>query len=398
MSSPVVFSSGGRAFLFGAKWGTPPTPKALRREAGAAAKRDQARFVAFRPRPAQYALAAPSSGERPRLTRSWYSAAATLADGVKGTILGAWELADGSVWLVAVGRQGILPSGDRLYSDPDQARSDFAELHRTGDFKKIFAPAGWGVEHSRADSLAGLLSKGGSASFRPPATASAARLLPHVVGIVGLLAVSLVGWRVLKKPARPHAIAASVAPAHAVLSFIPTAAVVDACMMRLAQDGDLIQVGGFALKTGSCAPGAITYSLAPTTSLPTQALQEYLPAATCTADGKTCTVRREFPVPAAIMAPALPLGASEIDHTLKTIAESALAKLTFADTRERPRLPGEPETAPQTWRTTTWRFETPAPVHFWAPNLAQLPGAIKTMSFNFETDHWTIEGESYAHP
>src|SRR5258708_5633702 len=103
MSSPVVFSSGGRAFLFGAKWGTPPTPKALRGEAGAAAKRDQARFVAFRRRPAQYALAAPPSGERPRLTRPWYSAAATIADGVKGTILGAWELADGSVWLVAVG-------------------------------------------------------------------------------------------------------------------------------------------------------------------------------------------------------------------------------------------------------------------------------------------------------
>ena len=97
---------------------------------------------------AQYALGSTKAGH----VKNSYSLAATIANTLQGSILGAFEV-EGGLYIIAIQPDGILSTSDVLFTDPIQAQQEFLDTLNAGRWDQKFCPASWEIEGTKASKL-----------------------------------------------------------------------------------------------------------------------------------------------------------------------------------------------------------------------------------------------------
>lgn len=136
-----TISQGRKTIVFGLSWYTVEDDESPRKAGAALAKEIQGPYdllVARKEEAAQFGLASSLEGAKPGA----YSAAAIVADLVT---VDSWIYVleiEASIWICS-GREGyILPAGDQVYENQDEARRAFHALSPSS-FKKVYLPSSW---------------------------------------------------------------------------------------------------------------------------------------------------------------------------------------------------------------------------------------------------------------
>lgn len=144
-----TITQGRKTIVFGMPWYTVDDEESPRKSGVALTKEIQTHFdliVARKEDAAQFGLATTTEGAK----SGAYSAAAIVANLVP---VDSWIYVleiESSVWICS-GRDGyIMPSGDRIYENREEARRAFHELNPPS-FKKVYLPASWKVSGSSDD-------------------------------------------------------------------------------------------------------------------------------------------------------------------------------------------------------------------------------------------------------
>lgn len=137
----LVVDYGRRSYVFGLTWLTPIEDETPKKSVQDTLKRSVKSFdlaLVRNDEYPQYALAAKADGVRP----SAVSAAAALTAMIEtDNWLYALEI-EGSIW-ICNGKDGfILPDGDKVYDDPDEAKAEFLKLEPTR-WKSLYVPQAW---------------------------------------------------------------------------------------------------------------------------------------------------------------------------------------------------------------------------------------------------------------
>ncbi len=114
-------------------------------------------YVARKGKSPQFGLAASSQG----FARGQISAATALVSGLGNvsSFLGVFKV-DTGWWYVCFRNEVILSDGDTLFVNEKDAKDQFISMLAVPDWDVLFAPEEWGIEETRHDELAPLLSKG----------------------------------------------------------------------------------------------------------------------------------------------------------------------------------------------------------------------------------------------
>jgi Pilin accessory protein (PilO) len=137
----ILVDYGRRSYAFGLRWFIAEEDESARKAAINFVKKTGSDFDLFAERKGdypQYAIAASNEG----LKSGAISAAAVVADMMgEGSWLYVAEI-QGTIWMT-YGRDGrIMPQGDQVYNDVDEAKNAFEELEPTR-WKNLLIPASW---------------------------------------------------------------------------------------------------------------------------------------------------------------------------------------------------------------------------------------------------------------
>lgn len=137
----LLVDYGRRTFVFGLPWFTVPEDEIAKKSAAETVRRSQQSFdlqLLKQDESPQYALASKVSG----IKAGAISAAAALSStmGSDGWLY-ALEI-EGHIW-ICNGKAGyILPNGDKVFSDPEEAKAEFLRLE-PNKWKSIHVPESW---------------------------------------------------------------------------------------------------------------------------------------------------------------------------------------------------------------------------------------------------------------
>lgn len=388
---------GNRRFAFGLRWST-----GVRAEGTAAAKADNAPLICVRPRARQYGLAYPDGGMKPGLLQPWHSAAAAIAEGARGTVLGAWPFADGRCWVIAIGPEGILPDGDTMFDDEASARARLSELTGAagpGHWRTIYAPGDWGIPDARHDALQKLLERSPGPRLQPVAQGHPllVGVLPKIAvgaGAFGLLVFFGPGFEEQAPAPLPAPTAAAPLPPEApVLTWTEAAESLAACLPEMFAP----HIPGWEVTAARCAGGSVTHSLRATAPLPLRSLVTYAPSAQPSADGTTATLtvpvaqapvrRHSGPFPNWLAVRRYLTGSAEVVGSRAEVVPPAPPP---------PPLPGEAPPPPPLWIAAGYTLTSSAPPAVWAPLLQRLPTATVDELTLSASHTWTVKGVIYA--
>ena len=114
-------------------------------------------YVVRKGKSPQFGLCSSSQG----FTRGLTSAAIALVTSLGNvpSFLGVFKV-DTGWWYICFRNDVILSDGDTLFVDEKDAKDQFISMLAVPDWEALFAPAEWGIEEARTDSLASLLEKG----------------------------------------------------------------------------------------------------------------------------------------------------------------------------------------------------------------------------------------------
>jgi len=144
---------GGRPYAFGLRWTSATSRSAIEQEAKVAAIAEGANYVVIHPGYNQFGLASIANGLAG--FRSWFyrprSGAATIALAAGAATLAAFPLDDDRWLVLAIDRKGILPDGDMIVANAEQAKARIEALvaQSPATWRKKFVPEDWGIADSQ---------------------------------------------------------------------------------------------------------------------------------------------------------------------------------------------------------------------------------------------------------
>lgn len=403
--APATMMVGRRAFVFGLQWESAANADSLKRESVASAERAGASHIAFFRRHAQFGLGALPVQRKGNLfgSRRWNSAAAAIAGVVGGSTIAAFKLVDGRCVLIAIGPHGILPDGDAILPSVEHARFRLEELRAGGSaWRRIYAPAEWGIPDSRPDTLQSLLAR-----TRPSALTTAwavknrRRIQVGTIGGFALAAALMIAVIRIAAPSDEITVSAPPKPKPPEASWIPAAAGISVCVKAVKDTTALAAIPGWSA-TFACSPAVGLRVEFASQNGSVSLLRQTVPGVVLSDDG----VHAALAIPLTARLPhATATGgfAPRGDYVVAAGEMSQrLAGALAIGMGQRPPLPGEqppPAPALTTWQTIAWTFATRAPAEVWANGLATL-GAIQldNLTYTPAVTGWQLQGKIYAQP
>lgn len=160
-SASYVVRVGSKNYAVGLIWADVEDKAEAASEARAAAARpdSDADLFCVRQLGAQYGLGSRTSGHQKNMP----SLGGLIADSrsaMQGSLVGLFELKDGSFYLIVVRDGMILGLGDKVFVDESRARSAFEDVLRLSDWAEIYAPESMGFANSQEIDLEGLTKSG----------------------------------------------------------------------------------------------------------------------------------------------------------------------------------------------------------------------------------------------
>lgn len=382
----------GRTYLFGATWTTPP--REVRLAAAAREYAERGTLVCLRRGVHQIGVSAArdrEDGGIPGL-RPWFSAAAVLAERLPGAWLGAWPLADGRVYVVAVSATGILPDGDRLCLDVADARRHFDVLRSNGSYRRVYAPESWGIPNSTVRSLEDALSgERGPRFTRPPARLSIVPLTAAAAAVV----LAYYGVEV----ARLHLDIGRSAPPPRVqttVEFRPLAPALAHCVSGVSR-GLSGPPPGFDVVRVTCREGEVTRELRARAARPLTLLARHGAAAVPAGDGRTARERLGGgPEGLSLVTAGGPFpGVRDVIDVVTQAGETLRATVSVGVPQPLPIDPatGEP---PRFAQTLAWAMEARIPPRDWS-YLEGLADASRLTALSYEPATRTYRLEVLTH-
>lgn len=382
----------GRTYLFGATWTTPP--REVRLAAAAREYAERGTLVCLRAGVHQIGVSSASDredGSIPGL-RPWFSAAAVLAERLPGAWLGAWPLADGRVYVVAVSATGLLPDGDRLCLDAADARRHFDILRSNGSYRRIYAPESWSVPNSTVRRLEDALGgERGPRFARPPARLS-------VVPLTAAAAVVVLAYYGAEL-ARLHLDIGRSAPPPRVqttVEFRPLAPSLAYCLAALAGAVGG-QPPGFDVTRVSCREGEVARELRARTARPLTLLARHGDGAVPAGDGRSA--RQHLGAGPVGLAPITTAGPFPALRDVIDVVTQASETLRGTVSMGVPQaLPVDPATGepPPFAQTLAWSMEARLPPRSWR-YLAGVAEASRLTALSYEPATRTYRLEVLTH-
>ncbi len=401
--STELLRVGGRTYAFGLRWTSGVARSTLGAEAKSAALAEGANYVAIHRAYGQFGLALIPGV--PAGLRGWCyrprSGVAAIAANAGAATLAAFPLDDGRWLVIAIDRKGILPDGDLVVDDAEQAKARITRLiaQSPNSWRRKFLPVEWGVADSGTIDPKTLLSGAAGVKLTPLwVLADRTRIgLRIAVSALIMSALVLMALRIGSTPA-PVAVVPFQAPKALPALWTPAGLTLDACLSALRQAQRYNAVPGWIPTKYTCRSGqslVIDFSRRGVGQI--SLMRSLLPAAQLSDDGRAAVL--------AIPLDGLPrlssIGAFAPREQYRTVGLDLSQRLNGAFTLQvgRTQLPGESDmTQPnQTWTFLNWTYQTQAPAIVWSGALARL-GAISvdTLVLNPSDNLWQITGSLYA--
>jgi hypothetical protein len=398
-----VLVVGGRSFAFGLRWTSGAVPRALLAEAKDAAVAEGANYIAIHRSYRQFGLAS-ISNHPDGLRRLFYrprSGVATIAATAGAATLAAFPLADGRWLVIAIDRKGILPDGDLVVGDADEARTRIERLiaQSPTSWRKKFLPADWGVPDSKQVDPTALLSGAGSTKLTPLwALANRKQFQFCFAASAAILAAMIVLAVRFETEPPPVAVVPFQPPKPAPALWTPAGLTLDACLSALRAAQRYNAIPGWLPGKYTCQDGqAVTVNFLRTGAGQVSLLRSLLPAAHLSDDGRAAVLT----IPLATLPHVSANGAFAPREQYRIVGLDLAQRLNgnFVLQAGKKLLPGEADTTPpnQAWKLFTWTYQTEAPAIVWAGALARLGAiSVETLVFNPSDNLWQITGSLYA--
>jgi hypothetical protein len=394
---------GGRSFAFGLRWTSGAGPRQLLAEAKDAAIAEGANFVAIHRGYGQFGLASISSLPTgwPRFFYRPRSGVATIAATAGAATLAAFPLADGRWLVIAIDRNGILPDGDIVVVDADDARARIERLiaQSPTSWRRKFMPAEWGIPDSRQVDPTTLLSGVSGVGLTPLwALANRTRIRVWSAASAAILAATIAVAVRFEGEAPQVAVVPLQAPKPVPALWIPAGPTLDACLSALRAAQRYNAVPGWIPAKYTCQDGqALIVNFSRAGAGQVSVMRSLLPAARLSDDGRAAVLA----IPLAALPQVSANGAFAAPEQYRIVGLDLAQRLngSFGLQAGKRMLPGEADATPpnQAWKLFTWTYQTQAPAIVWAGALARL-GAISvdTLVFSPSDNLWQITGSLYA--
>jgi hypothetical protein len=154
---------------------------------------------------AQFATGRAANGHKTGMV----AAAAVAADTFEGTWHGVFPTPSGW-WYIAVRDDAILPTGDRLFDDENQARDHLLSEAASSTWPRTYAPSEWNIEGATPPDLDVALSTKSSARLRGLRSNTPVRLI--AASAIALLAVAAVAYQLSDLFSEPEIVFAPATP------------------------------------------------------------------------------------------------------------------------------------------------------------------------------------------
>ncbi|CND05308.1 Pilin accessory protein (PilO) [Yersinia intermedia] len=188
-----VVAIGRRRYAVSLIWNQAEGVNSLVAEAKEAAKRVDSSLFAVRPGKGrwndQFAIADVGLGHK----KSLPSLAAALADELSNSLLGVWQLAENTWWLVGIRHDGLIIY-DRAVYDLDDIQQDFFEALSNDEWEQVLCPDEWNIPNaSQLIALEGNISKGNV--LLRPVTVNKVHIVLAAAIVSVVLAGSMFGYK-----------------------------------------------------------------------------------------------------------------------------------------------------------------------------------------------------------
>lgn len=398
-----ILAVGGRTYAFGLRWTSAAMRASLDSEATAAAVAEGANFVAIHREYSQFGLA--SIGGIPSGLRSAFyrpqSGVAALAASVGAATLAAFALEDGRWLVMAIDRKGILPDGDLVVGDGEEARARIARwiAQSPTSWRRKFVPAEWGIPDSKSVDPTTLLTGAAGAKLTPLwVLANRRRIRIWLAASVAFLsAVIVLAVQFETAPPPPTVVRFQASKPVAAL-WTPAGLTLDACLSALRAAQRYNAVPGWLPAKYTCQDGqSVTISFSRASAGQVSLLRSLLPAAQLSDDGRTAVL--SIPLAALPRVSASAAFAAREDYRVVALDMAQRLNGGFTLLAGKKLLPGEADTTPpnQAWKLFTWTYQTQAPAIVWAGALARLGAiSVETLVFSPADNLWQITGSLYA--
>lgn len=400
----TILALGGRQFAFGLRWTTVGPAGNLQAASQQAARADNANFVVVRKRIRQFGVAHVPIELKPSRFRAWHSAAATLADAERGQWLGFWRLADGTVYGVAVGTKGILPDGDRLFANEEDAQAALTSLQNVQHWRRVICPAEWAVPGAVQQPLAELLSGHRGQALEAVGKGGVTGVALKMAGVLAFGVPTLVGllyWRGYLSPRVVVQEAQAKAPDPVPARYLAAANVAQGCLTAINGAMQGVGIPGWRVGSLSCDGRALSVNYRPYGRYPFRSL-DGLPNVAASSDGKTATIT--YPVQGVaetVSFGPFPTAADTANHLVRVAEKlhagevSVPAPRVVAPPVEAGRQPLQ---APPLFQTGTFSLTTVAPPDLWSAHLALPNLAITAITLQPVGMIWNLKGITYVAP
>ena len=394
---------GGRSYAFGLRWTSAATGSAFIKEATAAAIAEGANFVALHRGYGQFGLA--SVANTPTGIRGLFyrasSGVAAVAAAAGSATLAAFPLDDGRWLVMAIDRKGILPDGDQVVRNADEAKALINGLitQSPATWRRKFVPADWGIADAKTVDPKTLLSGRGEARLLPIgllANGGRIRLVVAASAIV-LVTLGFAALRLMSSPP-PVAIAPFQPPRPIAALWTPAGLTLDACLSALREAQRYNAVPGWVPTKYTCQAGqSLVIDFSGVRDGQISLIRSLLPAASLSDDGHGAVLA--IPLKSLPRISAIGGFAAREQYRVTGLDLSQRLNGIFTLQAGQPLLPGESDVAApnQAWKPFTWTYQTQAPAIVWAGALARLGAiSIETLVFNPSENLWQITGSLYA--
>jgi hypothetical protein len=425
-----TITQGRKTIVFGMPWYTVDDEESPRKSGVALSKEIQTHFdliVARKEDAPQFGLATTTEGAK----SGAYSAAAIVADLVP---VDSWIFVleiESSIW-ICCGRDGyIMPSGDRIYENREEARRAFHDLNPPS-FKKVYLPSSWKVVGS-SDDLSEIASDIEETDildfieYNPPkwgklsSISSAGTILKVAAAAILLGSVSIAATSVIfsEKPVemtqeqrdlllkREAERLANLSRSEREQRWAaydsnrpwynagPSSEVLETCLQQI--NTMPTNPVGYAVESIHCARGNVTAELKRTTGYSTW-LEEWAQAyddidAVVSSTGDQGFLTRSFSIPG-------PRGAEQI-ASFQDVSKKILEVGQIEGSRVDLKTPAaaivaeDPEYTPF-YATGSYQITTRRP-EAWIQTFTDIPGlTLSAINFNVKNQTYNMEGEIYV--
>ncbi len=393
----------GRSYAFGLRWTSATSKSALEAEAKVAAMAEGANFVVLHPTYNQFGLA--SIANVPSGFRGWFyrprSGVAAIASEVGAATLAAFPLDDDRWLVLAIDRKGILPDGDTIVANAEDAKARIQTLiaQSPAIWRKKFAPASWGIADSRTVDPKDLLSGSGGLRLTPLSHLIHRKRIRFGVATVAAL-FAAAAFAAFRFAAAPQPLAVVPVPPSKPVAAVWTPAVLslDRCLSAIQDAKRYNAVPGWIPSKYTCANGqSLVVNFNSLGNGQISVITSVLPQAHLSDDGRSAVLAIPLsPLPRIASAGAF---APREQYRLVGLDLSQRLNGVFTIEAGKRLLPGEADaTLPgQTWRLFAWTYRTQAPAIVWASAIARLGSiGVDSLVFTPASNLWQIGGALYA--